>query len=78
MSSTYLRSETRRSARRRHCDWCWEFIERGEAHEAIIGVVDNCIATSHMHPECATASSKIHPDDSWSPGEFKRGSTEER
>lgn len=61
------------------CQWCAETIPAGEQHSHSRGYNDNCdgFFDCRMHTECEEAFSEIDYEE-WTPGAYKRGSTEER
>lgn len=48
-------TETHKSRKRRHCDWCYELIDIGEIYKRYRCYDDGDAQTVRMHPECCEA-----------------------
>lgn len=61
------------------CDWCARMIEKGSEAWTYAYTDCNKIFTVRMHPECHQAMDQafrekiLLADDTWTPGDFKRG-----
>ena len=76
-----IREQDVRPRKARVCEWCGQRIEVGELAHFRAYKFDGEFVSGYMHPECNTASVNAPHDmicDGWSPGDFARGSTEER
>ena len=71
-----------KSRKRRQCDWCGEAIEIGQPYESYRWARPGDSGTVRQHPECILAMQKMAEQEGWefewSPGDFKRGSINER
>ena len=72
------RNVTARKERR--CIWCDEPICRGSVYIRDVGRFEGDFQQNDYHPECMAAADTIVGDlqDGFMPGEFKRGTCEER
>lgn len=78
-----LLSLTRPKARKQYrCVWCWEPVLQGEVHVHEVGVFDGDFQDDRWHNECHVAADEFFHEDGgvaeFSPGEFKRGTTDLR
>ena len=76
-----LRSKDVTARKEHRCVWCGELIEVGETARYRVYTFDGEFANDWMHPECHAAMLKAPyelVEEGWAPGEFKRGSNEER
>ena len=76
-----IKSKNIASVRKRHqCDWCDEWIEKGDAAHYRYYEWCGDMNSEYLHPECYLAMQKFQdPTDlGYTIGEFKRGSVEER
>lgn len=69
--------------RKRHrCEWCNEYIEIGEQSHYRAYVWEEGFQTGYMHKECKEAMdeypNRYDLEEGWMPGDFRRGSFEER
>ncbi len=78
-------SATERTARRPHrCIWCAEAIQPGEKYIDRAYRFEGEFCADKMHPECRDACNRFYaqpwvcPWDGFSPGDFDRGSIEEK
>lgn len=82
MSYTHLSSSRPRAAKTYPCDWCWERIEAKTEYVKVCGVDGREFCASRYHPECHAAAQQAIEESGgfleWTPGTFRRGSTEER
>lgn len=81
MSITSLRSKEVVTRKQYQCEWCGEAIEKGDFAESRTYVYDGEMISSHQHPECYLAMQTVENwklEDGWSPGDFVRGSGEDR
>ena len=80
--SYQLLSQTFPKARKTYaCIWCGEPILKGEVHEKYAGTYCREFQSSRFHKECAEAQTDYYHengDAEFSPGDFKRGTTEEK
>ena len=63
----------------RPCMYCGEVIEKGDKGQYREYKFHGEFTRDHMHPECYKASGELYYwelDNGWSPGDYKRGSTE--
>lgn len=76
MSYWPLDSGDRKARKEHRCIWCGEPISSGEHYHFQVGIFDGDFQNNKFHQECAKASSEFfQEEDSFSPYEFKRGST---
>lgn len=77
-----LISREQQKARKPHvCTWCGETIEAGEDYERTRFVFEGDPMTNKMHMECvkaATEWSRVNGGEPFEPGEFKRGTCDQR
>lgn len=78
-----LREPIKVKPRKRHqCEWCGEAIEKGEQCISRSYVMDGEIQSEWQHIECHDACNEVMAHNcgplEWMPGEFKRGTSEER
>lgn len=80
--SYQLLSKTEPKARKNHkCIWCGELIEVGLVHVHESSKFEGDFQDHRWHPECWTAAGEffaINGEDYFMPGEFKRGTMEEK
>ena len=79
MSYTELQSKHVVGRKRYRCDWCDEWIEKGEKQLYRAFVFQGEFGDGRMHLECEAAMDKTPRDDlvdGWLPGDFKRGEKE--
>lgn len=81
--SRELREPIEVKPRKRHqCEWCGEAIEKGERCISRSYIFDGEIQSEWQHVECYAACSEVLSSSTgpidWMPGEFKRGTSEER
>jgi hypothetical protein len=80
--SYQLLSQTFPKARKVYaCIWCGEPILKGEVHEKYVGTYYRELQSCRFHKECGEAQTEYfheNRDEEFFPGEFKRGTTEER
>lgn len=74
--------QIRKTRKRRPCQWCGESIDAGAAAWKHSGVWDGDFYHGYTHPECETAmlskEGRDATEDGYMPGEFKRGTAEEK
>ena len=77
MSYTQLSHDTPKARKRYRCDWCWEWIEKGDAYVRTSGVNDGEMQTCKFHPECDEACTKEAKLEghgfTFMPGDYQRG-----
>ncbi len=82
MAETFHYLSIKRARKARMCFWCAELIEVGRPYEQWRYKDHGVIETVRMHQSCKAAYralARIEGSEfSWSPGDFKRGSTEAR
>jgi len=78
MSYTELTHTTPKGRKGYPCDWCSERILKGEKHHYRSYVWDGDFNTSRTHNECDDVMSKMDLSEGYDPGQFKRGTDEER
>jgi len=74
-----LKSKTVVARTTHQCEWCGEAIHPGVMSKYRAYVFDGQFNHGWMHMDCHDAMASIDWEDGdcWSPGEFKRGSTEQ-
>lgn len=72
MTVSYIK-KTKKTKIRKHCDWCWEFIEIGQPKVSWFDF--NEAIEVRMHPECHEASLKAlnYDEELPTPGDYRRG-----
>lgn len=79
---TPLSERTIKAVRKpRTCEWCGEIIAKGEPAQHRSYIWEGDFKSCYSHPECNKAMDDQDEDimrNGWCPGDFKRGSTEER
>ena len=82
MAETFHHLTIKRARKSRMCFWCAELIEAGRPYEQWRYKDHGVIETVRMHTACQAACRQLSTDEgpefTWSPGDFKRGSTEAR
>lgn len=76
MSYELISREVQKARKAHVCTWCGEPIQIGEPYERTRFVFEGDPMVNKMHPECVKAGSTW--DGEFEPGEFKRGTQEER
>lgn len=66
-------AKTTKTRIRKHCDWCWEFIEPGEKKVSYFDFSE--AIEVRMHPECFEAMQRAvdYYDYLPTPGDYRRG-----
>jgi len=80
MSWNTIRSHPRRARKAHSCIWCAEQIPVGETYHEDVGKFYGELQQNRYHPECYKAATTYwcEGEEDFSPGEFKRGTLEER
>jgi hypothetical protein len=60
---SFYRHETRRSMKRRICDWCGQRIETGDMYVSEACVFRGDFCASSLHPECRAAAEEAMRED---------------
>lgn len=80
--TTFHEQSVKRSRKRRQCTWCAERIEIGQPYESYRFADGGDIGHVVLHPECMVAMQEMAKIEKygfeWSPGDFARGSINER
>ena len=80
MGWDHLSDGDRLSRKERRCIWCFETIQKGAHYHFCNGKMDDEFQSNQYHPECWHAAQDYFRsgEDTFGPGEFKRGSTAEK
>ncbi len=81
MSWQHLSVEKPKARKQYACSWCMEKILAGETHVKHTGLSEGDFQSNRFHAECDAAAGKWireTGEDCFIPGEFKRGTTEEK
>lgn len=82
MSFTLLSERTPKARKMYDCDWCGEFIEKGEKYFAYTGVMNGDFQYTKMHLECGDAMNRdikdsgVGCDYEFEPRRQKKGLTQ--
>lgn len=80
--TTFHEQSVKRSRKRRQCTWCAEIIKIGQPYESYRYAEGGDVGHVVLHPECMAAMEQMTKIEKygfeWSPGDFARGSTDER
>lgn len=80
LMSDFCQDTPRTALKPYRCEWCFEPIPPGMRHAYSTGRWEGEFFAYRLHDECHAArdSGEIRSADGWSPGMFKRGTTEEQ
>lgn len=80
--TTFHEQSIKRSRKRRRCTWCADIIEVGQPYESYRFADGGDVGHVVLHPECMVAQQEIAGREKWalewSPGDYQRGSIDER
>jgi hypothetical protein len=80
--TTFHEQSVNKSRKRRRCKWCAEIIDEGQPYESYRFADGGDVGHMIYHPECMVAQQEMARREKWefewSPGDFKRGSIDER